>query len=223
MSDAHVFADRDDAAERYLLGQMSESDRDTYERHFFECVECAEDVKSTAQFIDTCRSVLADRARADAAPPRPTRPVWLSRPAAAVFTGALAATLAIIAYQNVVTIPGLARATAARAVTAVSLAAANARGTSQTIAVPRQQPFVIFVDIPPGAYDSYDGAIVAGNGQAILTVPISSQQARDAVPLLIPAGRLSPGDYTLLVTGRPRAGDAPVEVARLSFTLRFAD
>ena len=44
MTDAHVFADKEDAAERYLLGQMSESDRDAYEQHFFQCVKCADEV-----------------------------------------------------------------------------------------------------------------------------------------------------------------------------------
>jgi hypothetical protein len=225
MSDAHVFADKEDAAERYLLGQMAESDRDVYEQHFFQCVECAQEVKATAQFIDSCRSALTGRTIAGGFASRPARRTGFPRTTAAVLTGALAATLTIMVYQNVVTIPRLTRAMAPRALTSVSLAASNSRGTAPgTIAVPRQQPFLIFVDIPPGASDRYDCTIVTKDGHPVVAVTISAAQTQDAVPLLIPAGRLSPGDYTLVVTGRPRgAGGSSVEVAHFPFTLRFAD
>lgn len=32
------------ASERYILGEMSEAERDSFEEHFFSCVECADDV-----------------------------------------------------------------------------------------------------------------------------------------------------------------------------------
>src|SRR5206468_3203687 len=70
MSDAHMFADQEDAAERYLLGQMSDADRDAFEEHFFQCVECAQEVKATAQFLDSCRDAIADQAIADRFAPR---------------------------------------------------------------------------------------------------------------------------------------------------------
>jgi hypothetical protein len=224
MSDAHVFADQQDAAERYLLGQMSDADRDAYEEHFFQCVDCAQEVKATSQFLDDCRAALAYQAIADRLAARGGRRPVFSRAAAGVLAGALAASVLVMTYQNAVTIPRLSRALAPRALTSVSFAAANARGAGQTIAVPRQQPFLIFVDIPPGIADTYDCTIVAKDGQAAVAVTIPAARTQDAVPLLIPAGRLEPGDYTLIVRGRARgAGESPVDVARVPFTLRFAD
>jgi len=227
MSNAHIFADTEDAAERYLLGQMSESDRDAYEQHFFACVECAQEVKATARFIENCRGVLGGGA-ATAAPsvtrfePRP----WFRQRTAIVLTGALAATLALSVYQNMVTIPSLANALVPRAVTALSLAGSTSRGSgARTIVAPRDQPFVLYVDIPPGAFDTYDCTIMARDGRTVLgPMPVPAAQTQDPVPLLITPGRLTPADYTLVTTGRPRrAGDQPVEVARFPFTLRFAD
>jgi len=225
MSDAHVFADREDAAERYLLGQMSESDRDAYEQHFFQCVQCAEEVKATARFIDSCRSVLTDPAvGAGLSSPRPARRLWFAPSTAAILTGALAATLALVVYQNVVTIPKLRNATAPQALKSVSLAASNSRGTGLTITVPREQPYLMYVDIPPGPYDGYDLTFVANDGRSIKTATIPAALTHEAVPLMMSAGRLTPGEYTLVVSGRPRvAGEASVDVARFSFTLRFAD
>ncbi len=224
MSDAHIFGDQKDTAERYLLGQMSEADRDAYEQHFFQCVECAQEVKATAQFMDTCRSVLhAPDAGASVSPfeRRPTLP----RALVTVMTGALAATLLVMVYQNVVTIPRLARGVEPQALSSLSFAASNSRGTSpKTITIGREQPFVIFVDIPPTGADAYDCTVVTKSGGVAAAMTVTAKQTQDAVPLLISAGRLSPGDYSLVVTGRPRgAGESPVEVARFPFTLRFAD
>jgi anti-sigma factor RsiW len=45
------------AAEKYVLGELSQSLRDKFEEHFFECPECALDVKAVAGFVDNARAV----------------------------------------------------------------------------------------------------------------------------------------------------------------------
>jgi hypothetical protein len=224
MSDVHVFADQEDAAERYLLGQMSEADRDAYEQHFFQCVECAEEVKATAQFIDTCRTVLsgpASGASVSAFEPRPSR---LPRGLVTVMTGALAATLLVMIYQNVVTIPRLARGAEPQALASISFAASTPRGASpKTITIERWRPFIIYVDIPPTGAESYDCQVLAKSGAAAATMTVAAEKTQDAVPFMIPGGLLSPGDYTLVVTGRSHGVASPAEVARFPFTVRFAD
>lgn len=224
MSDTHVFADKEDAAERYLLGQMSETDQDAYEEHFFQCVECADEVKATARFIDGCKAVLTGGSAANEFAQRKERRPLLPR-SVMVLTGALAATLALVVYQNVVTIPTLTRATAPQALESVSLAASNARGTaSRAIVVHRGRPYLIYVDIPPGQFDAYDVTFVANDGRSVKIPPVSSLLARDAVPVMVTEGLLPPGNYTVVVSGRPRvAGEPSVEVARIPFTLQFAD
>ena len=53
----HNEALRQQAAEKYVLGELSQPLRDEFEAHFFECQECARDVKAAAEFVDNARAV----------------------------------------------------------------------------------------------------------------------------------------------------------------------
>jgi Putative zinc-finger len=221
MTDEHTFADVEDAPERYLLGQMSEADRERYEQHFFACPRCAEEVKATARFMDTCRDLLA------APQPKvlPWRRAWFPRTSTAIVSGALAATLALAVYQNVFTIPALRQSATPGALTAFSFVAFNSRGAAdRTIVAPRDQPFLIYFDIPPGQHaGGYDCRILAEDGRATVTAEVSEEKAQETVPFMIPAGELAPGTYALVVTARTDGSKPPAEVVRFPFTLRFAD
>ena len=46
------------ALERYVLGELPPPLRDEFEAHYFECEECAEDVRAAAEFVDNVRAVL---------------------------------------------------------------------------------------------------------------------------------------------------------------------
>jgi hypothetical protein len=46
------------ASERYLLDEMNEAEQDAFETHFFECSECAEDVKMGALMTAGARAGL---------------------------------------------------------------------------------------------------------------------------------------------------------------------
>jgi len=46
-------------AERYVLGEMADVERDEYEAHFFSCEACADDVRAAAAFLANARSQLA--------------------------------------------------------------------------------------------------------------------------------------------------------------------
>ncbi len=45
------------AAGKYVLGELPSPLRDQFEEHFFECQECALDVKAAAEFVDNARHV----------------------------------------------------------------------------------------------------------------------------------------------------------------------
>jgi anti-sigma factor RsiW len=60
------------AAERYLLDEMTDAERDEFEGHFFSCRDCAEDLRSGAVMVDAARSGLIS------SPPMATGPVRLS-------------------------------------------------------------------------------------------------------------------------------------------------
>src|SRR3954453_17460741 len=46
MDDQHQQAIRTLAAERYMLGEMTDAERETFEEHYFNCRFCVEDVKA---------------------------------------------------------------------------------------------------------------------------------------------------------------------------------
>jgi len=56
------------AAERYLLEEMTDAERDEFERHFFSCTDCAEDLRAGAVMLDGARSGLITSGTATTAP-----------------------------------------------------------------------------------------------------------------------------------------------------------
>lgn len=58
------------AAERYLLEEMTDAERDEFEGHFFSCSECAEDLRDGAVMVDGARSGLISSVATAAAPAR---------------------------------------------------------------------------------------------------------------------------------------------------------
>src|ERR1700721_4094529 len=54
----HDEAIRLKAAEKYLLGELNAELRYQYEDHYVGCVECAQEVRTGAVFIDNARDVL---------------------------------------------------------------------------------------------------------------------------------------------------------------------
>src|SRR5690242_2089456 len=105
----HREALRLQAAEKYVLGELSPQLRDEYEEHYLECQECGEELKTTVAFVDSARGVLQDEVavRTEAEIAQPRKAAWLAwlRPAVAV--PVFAALLLVVAYQNLVTIPRL--------------------------------------------------------------------------------------------------------------------
>ncbi len=56
----HLEAKRLHAAEKYVLGELAADQRDAYEEHYFDCAECAEDVKATVTFVTAGREVFRE-------------------------------------------------------------------------------------------------------------------------------------------------------------------
>ncbi|MGB7467272.1 MAG: hypothetical protein WBW14_30595, partial [Candidatus Acidiferrum sp.] len=110
----HLEAKRLHAAEKYVLGELSADQRDAYEEHYFDCAECAEDVKATLTFVTAGREVFREEP-APVAPkelaPRSRWTSWL-RPMIAI--PAMAVLLLVIGYYSrtskpqigVITAPG---------------------------------------------------------------------------------------------------------------------
>jgi hypothetical protein len=239
----HLQAIQLKAAERYVLGELPSDLREQYEEHFFGCAECAEELSLAAAFVENSRAAMGSepvmppvRLPVSETAHRPAASGWLGaflRPSFAV--PVFAALLLLVAYQTFLLIPRLrgagpqsagALATAApQALASFSLITAGSRGGERlTVAVAPGQPFSLYFDIPPdGHYSSYICEIVNSAGAAEYSLNISTEQAKNAVQLLIPSSSLRPGKHVLVVRGLgtqgSAVGSAATEVARYPFTL----
>jgi anti-sigma factor RsiW len=129
----HFEATQSKAVEKYLLGEMSALERDEFEVHFFDCPECAADLRATAAFLDTAKQELKSFPRSKpASEAKRSRSVLQWKP---VFAWtALAASLLVTAYQNIVVYPHLtneiAELKAPEILPSLSLVNGNSRGSN---------------------------------------------------------------------------------------------
>jgi len=146
----HTEAVRRQAAEKYLLGELTDRETEEFEQHYFECGDCASDLEAGALFVDNAKAVI----RQTPGGIRSAEPASLKRPRffgiadfwrrPLVFAPALtaAALATICVYQAFVLIPGLKH-------TVAQLSSPHAVPEFPLLEVTRGEPGVI--TIPPGA------------------------------------------------------------------------
>jgi hypothetical protein len=231
MSDDHASPDREHAAERYLLGEMSDADREQYEAHVFSCAECAEDVRTTAAFLDDLRTqVTAPAAPARAAvvtlhrpaPARRLRSLFWPLPAGAAVAAALL--LSVLGYQAL-NVAGLRRAlTAEQRLQSVPLSfLAASRSESPTITVSsRQRKLGLMFSQFDRSFPFYRCEIRDAAGRLVASEVLDAPASGDELQILIQADRLTPGPYTVDIAGLESAASTtpPLEPAHYQFTLR---
>jgi anti-sigma factor RsiW len=222
----HKLVVREKMTEKYLLGELEPNLRDEFEEHFFLCPECAEDVRAASDFVAHSKNILkeSEEPQRAATPQRePRRREWFSwlRPQFAV--PALAALLVVVGYQNLVTLPRLARAVGTPQVlpaTAVNLLTYGA--SDSELVIHNGESFLINVIVPPGPrYTAYTVELYNPAGNLAESLPVSPSAA-DTWPIRFPGGDSKAGRYKLTVRGR-NAGGQEVEVGSASFELRIQD
>ena len=218
------------AAEKYLLGELTPELRDQFEEHYFSCQECALDVRHGAAFIDHSKTLLSMQPYSS--PPEAAKESkkgiligWL-RPA--FLLPALALLLIVVGYQNLITYPRLHQAALTAnlpsVLPSVSLISANARGASRaTLTVHKNDPFLIYLDVPPDRrFTSYEAALYGPSGKEEWSLAIPSEKVNDTLPIHVPPSHNGAGVYTVVVTGLT-APDQRSEVGRYPFELKVQD
>jgi hypothetical protein len=223
----HQEAIRTMAVERYLLNELAPEVREQFEAHFFDCPECAADLRATDAFLDAVKreSRVAPAARPAASTGKTRGAVLNWKPALAWL--AIAACLLVIVYQNFLVYPRLTREIAQlkapEILPSLSLVSGNSRGGDlRSIVVAKAQPFLVLVDIPTqDRFLSYTCSLYSPSGVLAWHVQVSAQEAKDTVSIRVPAVETVTGVYTLLVQGNPdRASAGPaVDLAHYRFSL----
>ena len=234
----HSHAVEQMAAERYLLNELTPEAREAFEEHFFDCPDCALDLRAAAAFVDEAKAQLPAliasapvRPSASAATPRANRDQWFSwlRPAFAV--PAFAVLLLLVGYQNLVTMPALrSEADQPRLLAWTPLHGATRGGARPTITADREHGVDLPIDLTPQpgspAYASYAFDLVDSRGKTVWTgsiaAPASGQSGAQRISLAIPAAMLRKASYTVAVSGVVSNGErTPID--KYTFDLVFTD
>ena len=240
----HDVVVRQHMTEKYLLEELEPEARDEFEEHFFNCPDCALDVRAGAMFVEQSKIALAEKSEPISAwspvnAPVAIKPGWLAglraglrpmlrpmlRPAFAV--PVLALLVVVIGYQNLVTYPQLARQfNSPQVLPWASVNVGTYGSEGPVITAHPGQGFLLFVRIPPdGGYSHYTAELYnpAGKLEWSLTIPVTSGQAtsaQDQWPVQVPGANREAGSYTLAVRGITTAGESK-EVGLASFELQI--
>jgi hypothetical protein len=209
------------AAERYLLDEMPEIERYAFEEHFFDCAECAEDVRTGELMREGVRAGLLPQAVAPAIGTRevtaaatlaaPRSSSWRASP---LLPWAVAATLATaVGYQQLWVVPGLQQQLPiSQALSPVTLRSAT-RGAEPTVARPSTGVVSFAIDVagvPAGTRLSYD--LRAADGGSVASGAAVAPTPGTPLLLLVPASAVqAAGSYVLSVRAGDIAGPASVD------------
>jgi Putative zinc-finger len=224
----HLDAIKSHVGERYLLNELAPAERAAFEEHYFECAECAADVKVGVMFLENARAVL----REDSTMTRVTeskRPSsgWVGWLQPAFLVSALTCAMVFIFYQNTMLIPRLKSSpqivSQAQVLQAFSLIPSNSRGPGvQAFHASPGRPFSLFFDVPPQrSFSSYRCDVQTAGGADKISVEVSSQQAQETIQVLVPGSLLEAGDYVLVVRGEGSSAADAQEIVRYPFSLQY--
>jgi hypothetical protein len=196
------------AAEKYLLGELTPEQRDQFEEHFFDCQECALDVRAGAALVEHSKVVLAEPvAVSPARTPVAAKPgpfAWL-RPAFVV--PVLAVLLVVVGYQNLVTYPQLKQLASSPQILPWASINVSTRGTSTTqISTRPGEGFHLLVNIPPDShYTSYTFDLSSPSGRLEWSRTVPATSSDEARSIYVPGASQEQGIYTLAVRGNTTA------------------
>ena len=222
------------AAERYLLDEMSADEREAFESHVFECVECGQDLQAAALFMDTATEELAVMKAAAPKTVAAERKDWFGwlRPlfaTPAIAAPAFGLLLVLIGYQNLVQLPALRHQAGEPSLMVTAELHGATRGSRQVIAASATQGVALAIPVeqavgglgfPSYRVELYDagGKLVWGG---VMAAPAANAEGDRQVVLALPAGMLHAGTYAVTVAGQQDQG-AGSSVSRMEFDVQAA-
>ena len=193
------------AAEKYLLGELTPELQGQFEEHFFDCQECALDVRAGAALVEHSKVVLSQpvivsRAQVPAPAAARSRFGWF-RPA--LIVPVLAALLIVVAYQNLVTYPQLKQLASSPQILPWASINVSTRGANTAQISPRSgEGFHLLVNIPPDSrFTSYTFNLSSPSGRLEWSRTIPAASSDEARSIYVPGTNQEQGIYKLAVRG----------------------
>jgi len=199
----HDDAIRLQAAEKYVAGELAPGEKDAFEEHFFDCAECAEEVRWEMAFAANTRA--AGGELQSQTPAAPEAVGWWNRlrlrPVVAFSFGANLALAAALVF--VVTI-GTHREEMARFAEKPYFAPGPAKGAADIHEIAAGEPYyTVHFPVSGAASLTYNYEVLDEAGQRQSSGSLQGPAGKDELYLQIPVARLSAGVHTLVVRGGP--------------------
>ena len=220
----HEMVVREKMTEKYLLEELDPELQSEFEEHFFDCPECALDVRAGSDFVAHSKIVLAENPKmvSSRAITAPAHRGWFNwfRPAFAV--PVLALLLVVIGYQNLFTYPELRSAlTRPQVLPWASVNVGTWGSNGPTLTVAPKQGFLLFIRIPPdGTYARYTADLYNSAGKLEWSLTIPANPGQDEWPVQVPGENRETGTYKILVRGITAAGESK-DLGSTSFELQI--
>jgi hypothetical protein len=193
----HEEAARNLMAEQYLLGELTEDERDSYEEHLFSCQACFEQVKAGTELVSHLRQI-----GPEASSPVPS---FVSRFMANVSQPFTMTALALLISVSALTvyqhreIKGLKQP---RVTASLFLSDGARAGGVKKLPVSPDTRFALSIQLlQPGDFTSYEGRIQTESGQLKASIPISAEQTKDTIHFSLDSGVITPGTYLIIING----------------------
>ncbi len=199
----HTEAMKSNAAERYLLGELTETEAESFEDHFFECRICGEEIREGTRVFEALGEVVREvRPAAGVIAPFPApAPVpppsrrWLQLAVAAILTIGISVPIlkTLVDKQVPQTVQGK--------VTVLNIGGA-ARGPEDKAEVRKgYENLMLNVDVASTTpFPRYAITVRDAHKKSWATKSVAAADTESAVPLLL-LGELPAGSYEVLIEG----------------------
>lgn len=212
------------AAEMYVLGELTGDLREQFEEHYFDCAECALDVRAAAAFIAVSKEVFQEKPVAVPFVRGEKKAIgwrtWL-KPLVAI--PAVAALIVVSVYEGRNLQKQAAETPAVADQNLVASADFGLRGGDReesentVVRVSDDQAFGLHFDFTPSqTFGKYLGEVRDQAGRTLMRVAIPAERANKEVKFVVPGGKLRPGNYVLWIYGEATAKSV---VAKYAFTV----
>lgn len=218
--------------ERYLLGELADSERNEFEEHYFSCAKCAEEVVMAVKFVDNARRPLLQleaettpsesQVRPSANPPLSwEQPApkneerwwdrWLALAPKPALAGACACLCLALTWQSLPK-PAGPEVTGSYFVTATRAADGAPR---KIVRRPNQERVALLFNHTDTTVKQFAFVLETAAGRPLLRFDGAAPGDTNDIQVLVPVAKLPAGIYTLRVKNEVTQSD----VAALPFEL----